>query len=145
MAVVNFVIYNNALSGFIAGIQSQKLKIFEPGTTDQVEPSDFSTIVTAGKLFATEVDAILQTVVAPPANIGSLTSAGATVVPATAAVANAAESLPAAICAMSKSAWEGRGLPLNSDDTPWIQSQYQPIANAVVSAFVEFAANTDNS
>lgn len=144
MAIVNFVLYNNALSGFVSGVQSGKLKLVEAGG-GQVEPTDFLAVVTAGKLFAQEVDAILQTVVSPPANIGSLTASGATVVPATAAVANAAESLPAAMCAIARAAWEGRDLPIDANGVPYSAADYQPVANAVVSLFVEFAANTDNA
>jgi hypothetical protein len=145
MAVVNFVLYNAALAGFMAGLQSQRLQILEASGA-QTEPADFAPIATAGVLFATEVDAILQTVVSPPANIARLVSGGATAVPATATVANAAESLPSAMCAMSKAAWEGRSLPSDpATQLPFTQADYQPVANAVVALFVEYAANTSNA
>jgi hypothetical protein len=144
MAVVNFVLYNAAIAGFMAGIKSQKLHL-TVNSGAQVEPTDFADVSAAGVLFATEVDAILQTVVSPPANIARLVSGGATAVPGTAAAANAAESLPSAMCAMSKAAWEGRGLPYDANDVAFTSVDYQPVANAVVALFVEFAANTNNS
>jgi hypothetical protein len=144
MALHNFVLYNNAISGMMAGVQSGKLKLTNSSTGEEVEPSDFSDIAAAAVIFAGEVDAILQTVSSPPANIALLVSGGATVVPATAAGANAAESLPAAMCAICKAAWEGRGLPLESSGVSFAAADYQPVANAVVALFVEFASNTSN-
>lgn len=143
MALHNFVLYNNAISGMLAGLQSGRLQLVD--SSGEVEPADFAAQAAAAVLFGTEVDAILQTVSSPPANIALLTTGSATVVPSTAAGANAAESLPSAMCAMCKAAWEGRSLPTNpTTGLPFVQADYQPVANAVVALFVEFASNTSN-
>jgi hypothetical protein len=146
MSIVNITLYNAAIAGCLAGSQAQRLQLFNAGGTDPVEPSDFSSSVTNAKLFAAEVDAVLQTVVSPPANIALLVSGGSTVVPSTAAEANASQSLPSAMVGFCKAAWSGRTFPpLDSSGTPYTQAEYNAVANTVVSLFVEYAANTDNS
>ena len=142
MALVNFVLYNAAAAGFVAGIQNLQLT-----GADGVTPvaySDFATVVAASYVFAAEVDAVLQTVVSPPANIALLLNTGATRVPGSSSQANAAESLPGAMAAVAKVAWTGRTVPTNEDGTALAQADYQPQANFVVAAFVEWCASTSN-
>ncbi len=137
MAIVNFVLYNAAISGFTSGIRSKRNPTF-----DATLP--VATVEAAAILYATQVDLAIQNGRAE-APILALLNGGATRVPATSAQANAAESLPSAFAAPNKAAWEGRSLPQNPDGTAYTQAQYAPVANAVASAFVQFCTNTDNS
>jgi hypothetical protein len=146
MSIVNPVLKNAAAAGMISGIQSSRLQLVD-AAGELVEPADFSGLVTAAGLFAVEVDAVLQTVSSPPANIALLISAsGVTAVPANAAAANAAESLPAAMTGICKAAFEGRSWPLlDANGVAFTSADYTNIANACVALFVEFAANTTNT
>ena len=145
----NPVLFNAAAAGYCAGVMSRRLALLELDF-DPIEPADFATVVTAAFTFASEVDALINAASGTyPGNVGLLITAGeggnVTVVPGNAAQANAAESLPDALVFIAKAAWEGRGLPLDATQTPFSATDYQPVANAVVALFLEFAANCNNS
>jgi hypothetical protein len=145
----NPVLYNAAAAGFCAGISSKRLTLLE-NDYDPIEPSDFLSVVTAAFVFASEVDAIINAASATyPGSVGLLITAGEggnnTVVPGTAAQANAAESLPGALVFLCKAAWEGRSLPLDANQLPFTAADYQPVANLVVSEFFEFCLHANNS
>ncbi len=145
MSIQNPVLYNCAAAGFLAGVLSERLSIAETDGVTPVLPGDFDDEVTAAFVFATECDTLLNAVIAgsPPTNIPALTNQDTfvTIVPGTAAVANAAESLPEAFVFICKAAWEKRFLPTHSDGTPYVAADYEAVANVCVSEFVEFCAN----
>ena len=142
MTIVNFALYNAAAAGFLDGVQS--LQLTEADGVTPVAPADFAAQVAASYVFATEVDAVLQTVVSPPANIALLLNAGATRVPGSSSQANAAESLPGCMAALSRVAWKGRSLPYDANGVAFVAADYEPVANFVVQAFVEWCASTSN-
>jgi hypothetical protein len=148
--VNNPVLYNCAAGGFLAGVFSQRLstldQVYEP-----IEPSDFAAAVAAAFAFAAEVDAAITAASGVPTNVTSLTttfeSVAVTVVPASAAVQNAAYSLPGAMVYICKAAWENRGYPAANPVTGAIfaASDYADTANTCVAEFLEYAANTTNT
>src|ERR1700689_114289 len=132
----NPVVYNEAAAGFCAGILSKRLKVVEASAVE-VEPSDFSDTVTAAFLFAQAVDdALVAAGAQVPTNVQILTvifeSLPATVVPSTHTLANAAESVPAAMVFIAKAAWEGRDLPYEPGGLPFTVTDYAEVANTVV-------------
>ncbi len=146
MSIQNPVLYNCAAAGMIAGVLARRLPtLLDAG--EESEPVDFSALVTAAFVFATEIDDLINAIESPPTNL-TLLSANVdeeieTIVPSNAAEANAAESLPQALTFIVRAAWSGRGVPTLLDGVPFAPSDYQPVANAVVSAFVEFCSNCE--
>lgn len=131
----NPVVYNNAAAGFLAGVL--RLQILEVNSESQVEPVDFATYVTAAYLFAEEVDTVLNSAESVPAPITNLVTEGGTVIPGSAAQANAAESTPSMVLAICEKCWAGRTLDPVTFATA---AAYNPQANFVVAALLEWAA-----
>jgi len=105
-------LYNNAAAGFVAGVQSQRLKTVE-ASGSEVVPTDFEAVVASGFAFAEAVDSTLAA--SSYASLSPLTSlisaSNVTQTPSNAAKSNAAESLPSAMLAICKAAWDPlRGL-----------------------------------
>ena len=145
----NPVLYNQAAAGFLAGWLSGRTALLE-ANFDPIEPADFSAVVVQAFLFAGEVDALLNdynNTTGLPANVLALTNydTGHTIVPGTATVANAAESLPAAMVFICKAAWSQTGAGRSLPPPPFRSTIYDPVANTCVSEFIEYCNNTDNS
>lgn len=139
MSILYFSLYNAALGGMIAGVQSGRLENAGLAGAPTV-PADFAEIVTAAELFALEVDAVLQATGDLPTNITGLVSAGATVVPASAAAQNGAETVPNALVAICVAAWEGRSLPTDPvTGAPFSQADYTEIATNAAYSLVNYA------
>jgi hypothetical protein len=147
MTVKYYSVYNACIAGTLAGSQAGRKTLNNPTTGDQVEPADFATQLAAAQIFATEVDAILQSTIGPPANLAALVNDGATVVPASASVANAAQSLPPAMAAQASALWSGTTFPPINSTTgnPWAAADYQPFANSLAAQFLEYCTGTANS
>jgi len=144
MTIANPVLYNAAAAGFLAGIQSRRLQTLEANSVTPVAPIDFNSLNQAAFVFAGEVDTLIQALPSGTAatNIAKIAAANATVVPSTAAISNMAETLPPALAAICKAAWDSRSYPLyNAAGTLFAAADYQTIANACVSLFAEFAAS----
>lgn len=110
-------IYNNALSGALAGMLSAR------GITDPTQV-DYLSICNAASAYAQELDTTLGA-------DATLASSGATVVPADAAHQNAALTKPALIFGLSKAQFEGRS---PGSATP---GDYLTSVNAVIAAYKE--------
>jgi hypothetical protein len=150
----NPVLFNNAFAGFVAGWLTGRTAYVE-ASFEPVEPSDFAPVIAQGLLFATAVDDALNVIATGPGlptNAQSLSNVEthATIVPGTAAVANAAESLPGALVFICKAAWSktaaGRSLPiLNASGAAMTAADYAGDANTCVSEFIEYCENTVNT
>lgn len=144
MTVKYFSLYNVGAAGAVAGMASQKQKLYE-NTGAEVAPSDFADIWTAGFNYATALDLSLQTLTpSTTTNITNMVNDGATVVPNTAALADAAAVLPLVLGLMSKSAQDGRGLPRDSSGAIYSVAEWTSslIPNWVASEFIAFCENT---
>ena len=141
MAVKYFSVFNACISGFVAGINTGKTQI-NGASGEPVEPSDFSAQYAAAVLFATEVDATLQSAESIPGNLAGMVSAGATVLMTTAALANAGQSLPTMMAALSTAAWFQKSLPVDANGNPFTAADYATIANTVAAQFLEACVNT---
>ena len=145
----NPVLYNCAAGGCLAGALAQRMPTLDQ-VFDPIEPSDFNTLVTAAFVFATAVNEALTAASGVPTNVTSLTttfeSAPVTVVPSSAAVANASQSLPGAMVYICKAAWDKRSFPpLDQSGAAATVADYAVIANACVAEFLEYAASTTNT
>ena len=145
----NPVVYNAAAAGFCAGILTRRMQLAEQ-SLGRVQPSDFLATVTAAFLFAQAVDdALVAAGAQVPTNVQILTtifeSLPATVVPSTSALANAAESVPAAMVFIAKAAWEGRDLPYEAGGVSFTVSDYEGVATYVVALFNFVCANMNPS
>ncbi len=141
----NPVVYNAAAAGFIAGVQNQQLT---ENSGDLVEPSDFATVTAAAFTFAAAVDTLivaLEVHEVLPGPITLLATGSATIVPNTAAKANAAESTPRMVQQLAMLAWSGRTIPTNADGTPLAASGYAAQANFLVSALIDWATSASAS
>jgi len=144
MTVHYFSLYNCALAGAAAGMSSQKQALTEINTGDPVTPADSDTLLTTCAAYATEVDALLQTLTPSTAtNVTGLVNDGATVVPASAATSDAAAYLPVVMGLMSKSTFDGRGIPTDAAGDPYDQADWADsgIPNGVVAYFLAFSEN----
>ena len=144
MAIVYFSMFNVALAGAAAGMQSQRQSLYE-NSGAEVTQADFETLITTCTAFATEVDALLQAAVTAgtATNIGllsGLVSGGATVVPTSGNTQLASECLPVCIALLCKAAFDGRGIPVDPSGNVFVQADYVPVATSVVNQFLAWLA-----
>ena len=143
MAINCPVLYNNALNGAVAGFLSGRAE------TDVIT-ADYTAYVAAAVTYATVVDALAAVAGAPlSTEIGKLISAaGVTQVPASAAQANASQSLPNLVFGLSLGVFSGRGLiGLNAAgvDADTLASTYTLLAGAVVVQLESAVASYSNT
>jgi hypothetical protein len=132
-----YSMFNSALAGAMAGMQSQR-QATQENSGALVGVADFTTLVTTCTAFATEVDALLLSLQGGVTNVGLLTGMvndGATVVGANGNLQLATEILPVCIALLCKAAFDGRGIPVDPSGNVFVQADYVPVATSVVNQF----------
>ena len=137
-----YTMFNSALAGAMAGMQSQRQALYE-NSGAEVSLADFNTLVTTCTAFATEVDALLLSLQGGVTNVGLLTGMvndGATVVGTSGNTQLASECLPVCIALLCKAAFDGRGIPVDPSGNVFVQADYVPVATSVVNQFLAWLA-----
>ena len=140
-----FSLYNCALAGAAAGMSSQKQALTEINTGDPVTPADSDTLLVTCAAYAAEVDALLVSLTPSTATniLDLVTPDVGTTIPTTSALADAAAYLPVVMALMSKSTFDGRGIPKDASGDAYDQAEWTAsgIPNGVVAYFLAFSEN----